>query len=93
MAGVGGSDVTAAGGFYAHWFSQPATFAPFAWAGGLGLYAMARGRRVKGVQGRGWWLLAGVLAGVAHLTRADGVLVLVVGVWVWLLEIGDWEIK
>jgi hypothetical protein len=43
----------------------------------------------------GWWLVAGVMAGVAHLTRADGVLLLVVGGWVWLLAVGrlgDWEI-
>ena len=93
---------TAAGGFYAHWFSQPSTFAPFAWAGGLGLYAMAQGSRLvpsadsgqalsesegeAGEQGRTvWWLVAGVMAGVAHLTRADGVLLLLVGGWVGLL--------
>jgi 4-amino-4-deoxy-L-arabinose transferase-like glycosyltransferase len=80
---------TVAGGFYAHWLSQPATFAPFAWAGGLGLYAMAQGSRgAKGWKRWVWWLLAGVMAGVAHLTRADGVLLLLVGVWVWLLGRG-----
>ena len=81
---------TAAGGFYAHWFSQPSTFAPFAWASGLGLYAMAQGSRGTSPhlqeQGRTvWWFVAGVMAGVAHLTRADGVLLLLVGGWVWLL--------
>jgi hypothetical protein len=86
---------TTAGGFYAHWFSQPATFAPFAWAGGLCLYALARGQRSRGAgeQRRlwAWWLVAGLMAGVAHLTRADGVLLLVVGVWVWLLTIESWH--
>lgn len=83
---------TAAGGFYAHWLSQPATFAPFAWAGGLGLLAMARGGLgMRG--GRLWWLLAGVMAGVAHLTRADGVLILAVGVWVIILEAGNWRVE
>jgi hypothetical protein len=85
---------TAAGGFYAHWFSQPSTFAPFAWAGGLGLYALAQGSggaegqgsRGAGEQGRlVWWGVAGVMAGVAHLTRADGVLLLLVGGWIWFL--------
>ena len=92
---------TAAGGFYAHWFSQPSTFAPFAWAGGLGLYALAQGsrsgeRKAEGQRRWIWWLLAGIMAGVAHLTRADGVLVMLVGVWVIILEIGrleDWKIS
>ncbi len=84
---------TAAGGFYAHWFSQPSTFAPFAWAAGLGLYALARGRLGDWEIGRLWWLIAGMMAGVAHLTRADGVLVLLVGVWVVILQTRDWRLE
>ena len=88
---------TAAGGFYAYWFSQPSTFAPFAWAGGLGLYALAQGSMGTQLHLRGgrrwvWWLVAGAMAGMAHLTRADGVLLLLVGIWVIVLEIGNWRL-
>ena len=86
--------LTASGGFYNVFFNQPATFAPFAWAGGLCLLFQAFGsqRRVWY-----WWLLAGLTAGLAHLTRADGLLLLVVGILVgirdWRLEIGDWRLN
>lgn len=74
--------LTISGGFYTRFLNQPSTFAPFAWAGGLCLLflAFAQQRRAKK-----WWLLAGVMAGLAHLTRADGVLLLVVGIIVWFL--------
>jgi hypothetical protein len=68
--------LTAAGGFFAVYWNQPESFAPFAWAGSLCLLclALAEARRR-------WlyWFLAGVAAGVAHLTRADGLLLLLVG--------------
>ncbi len=69
---------TAAGSFYAAFLSQPSTFAPFAWAGGgcLLLLAMANRKRSTAY---GYWLGAGVLAGLAHLTRADGMLFLFLG--------------
>jgi hypothetical protein len=85
MAGL----LTAAGGFYAHFLSQPSTFAPFAWAGGGCLLALAIAANDKGLAGRRrWWLLAGLLAGLAHLTRADGLLLLAVGGLIWLK---DWR--
>lgn len=82
--------LTASGGFYNTFFNQPATFAPFAWAGGLCLLtlAWANGRRAMFC-----WTLAGALAGLAHLTRADGVLFLVVGTVVWWVEIGRLKFK
>jgi hypothetical protein len=92
--------LTAAGGFYAHFLSQPSTFAPFAWAGGGCLLALAladkdltgfkqrvanlSGLGWKNLSGLGWWLLAGLLAGLAHLTRADGLLLLGIGGLIWL---------
>ena len=73
---------TAFGGYYAAYLSQPTTFAPFAWAGGLGLLLLAR---VAHAQGQRWhWLAAGVLAGLAHLTRADGILFLPLAWLLWL---------
>jgi hypothetical protein len=67
--------LTAWGGYYAVYFGQPSTFAPYAWAGGLGLLLIGLASRR-----RDWrlWLGAGLLAGVGHLTRADGLLLLMV---------------
>jgi hypothetical protein len=76
---------TAAGSFYAAFLSQPSTFAPFALAGGGCLLVLAiihrrfdkSARFVKSL----WfyWLGAGILAGLAHLTRGDGLLFLFLG--------------
>jgi hypothetical protein len=72
---------TAAGGYYAAYWAQPTTFALFAWTGGGGLLALAWAQE----KGRArLWLLAGVAAGLAHLTRADGLLILLVAGLVWL---------
>ncbi|MCP5095644.1 MAG: hypothetical protein GY943_08845 [Chloroflexi bacterium] len=68
---------TASGGFYNNFYNQPSTFAPFAWCGCVCLWALARGSKVE--NGRYWWFLAGISAGLGHLTRADGVLLLIVG--------------
>ncbi|MGH2536707.1 MAG: hypothetical protein ACRDHL_04875, partial [Candidatus Promineifilaceae bacterium] len=76
----------AAGGYYAAFLGQTATFAPFAWAGGvallllgLGWCAADKGKTVAAGRVRALWLLAGVCAGLAHLTRADGVLLMLIG--------------
>ena len=55
-------------GFFLPVWSLPETFAPFAVFGALSLWAAGRGGR--------WSFVAGVCAGLAHLTRADGVLLL-----------------
>ncbi len=97
----------AVGGFYAAFVGQPSTFAPFAWAGGLGLFAlgMTTAYRSKSssydgqpqvmsiARQRLWWLIAGLMAGLAHLTRADGFLLLLVGLFVWVLEIISWPLS
>ena len=63
--------------FYAVYWVTPDTFAPFALAGALCLWALGRARGGGGM----WWdVLAGAGAGLAHLSRADGPLLLLVGV-------------
>lgn len=74
--------LTASGGFYLNFFGQPSTFAPFAWAGALCLLALARAN--DPASPTFWWFLAGTAAGAGHLTRADGLLLLIVGLIVWL---------
>jgi len=91
---------TATGSFYGAFLSQPTTFAPFAWSGGLCLlmlgiigasrfYSEVGAGIVKQAKRRPWlfWLLAGVFAGFAHLTRADGALLLLLALAIWLLEL------
>jgi hypothetical protein len=70
--------LTLLGGFFFPYWTLPETFAPFALVGSLVLWLAGRrmpgaGRRTRDV---GRWLLAGVLVGLAHLTRADGILLL-----------------
>jgi len=78
--------LTATGGFYATYFGQPTTFAPFAWAGGLCLLALAAAgeKSVSPIL----WFLGGVAAGLSHLTRADGLLFLAIGLFTWLAVLG-----
>jgi hypothetical protein len=60
-------------GFYAHVLVLPDNFTPFALAGSLCLWAAGRGLR----DGRpAWFGLAGLAAGLSHLARADGLLLL-----------------
>ncbi|MCI0578877.1 MAG: hypothetical protein L0332_09980 [Chloroflexi bacterium] len=82
---------TVAAGFYAAYLSQPTTFAPFALAGGGGLLAVGLAhRRAAGGElgGKTWWLwlAAGLAAGLAHLARADGVLLLLLGLAVLIFD-------
>ena len=75
--------LTASGGFYNNFYNQPATFAIFAWVGGLCLLALAKGSLINRW---GWWVIAGVMAGLGHLTRADGMLLVLVGGFIALFE-------
>ena len=71
-------------GFFVSFWGAIDTFTPYAFVGSLCLLtlglAVERGRLV-------WWVLAGVFAGLGHLTRADGMLLLILGVlmaiWLW----------
>lgn len=78
MAGL----ITLCGGFYARYWGTTDTFATYALVGGGGLLALALAwdalftyRRLRA----GLWLLAGLCAGLAHLARPDGLIVLIAG--------------
>jgi len=63
------------GGFFAARWGTMDTFAPYAFIGSLALLFIGLGMSAKQ---RNWlyWILAGVFAGLGHLTRADGLLLL-----------------
>ncbi len=82
--------LTISGGFYTRFLNQPSTFVPFAWAGGLCLLFLAFTQQRPAKK---WWFLAGLTAGLAHLTRADGALLMVAAGFVWLKEIRDWRLE
>lgn len=65
-------------GFYPVFWGTTDAFALYACIGALTLFAIARGVETNRLR---WWALAGAGAGLAHLTRADGVLLLAVTVW------------
>ena len=76
--------LTAAGGYYAAYWNQPTTFALFGLLAGGCLLALALAHS-HSRRAHGYWFLAGLSAGLAHLTRADGVLLLGIGgaIWIW----------
>ncbi|MCP4417855.1 MAG: hypothetical protein GY805_14620 [Chloroflexi bacterium] len=76
--------LTMSGGFYTRFLNQPSTFAPFAWAGGLFLFFLVIAQQKFPKR---YWFGAGLMAGLAHLIRADGLLLLGVAGIVWFLEI------
>lgn len=63
-------------GFFLAFFLTTDAFALYAWVGAATLFAIASARQAP-TSGR--WLLAGVLAALCHWIRADGLLMLVVG--------------
>ncbi len=63
-------------GFYLPFWTMPDAFAAFALAGSLSLIALGQG--LAGRERR-WFFLAGLGAGFGHLARADGLLLLLVG--------------
>jgi hypothetical protein len=69
-------------GFFLPYLLTIDAFALYAWLGALALFAFASANQLP--QGRRW-LLAGALAGLCHWTRADGALMLLVGVVAVLL--------
>lgn len=60
-------------GFFFPYWTLPETFAPFALFGSLALWLAGAG---YGMLDTGRWCVVGVLVGLAHLTRADGFLLL-----------------
>ena len=77
QAWLAGWLVLFSGFYFAEWTAID-TFAPFALAGAICLIALWRAAETADWR---WALGAGVAAGLAHLTRADGVLFLLVGVF------------
>lgn len=79
------------GGFFARFWGTIDTFAPIAVIGALGLYFLGHGldtlKQASPVARISFWLLAGGMAGLAHLTRPDGLLLLLTGwaVLFWML--------
>jgi hypothetical protein len=63
-------------GFFFPYWTLPETFAPFALAGSLALWLAGSPPLVDRWRESGRWLLVGALVGLAHLTRADGFLLL-----------------
>jgi 4-amino-4-deoxy-L-arabinose transferase-like glycosyltransferase len=68
-------------GFFMPYWIQPDTFALFGLIGAVTLILLGVGR-ARPERGRWMWAAAGLGSGLAHLTRADGVLFLIVGVCV-----------
>ncbi|MBI5669043.1 MAG: hypothetical protein HZC41_13645 [Chloroflexi bacterium] len=95
-------------GYYTRFWGAIDTFAPYAFVGSLCLVWMGlaltprpplphrEGKLERRTQSRFvYWTLAGAFAGLAHLTRADGVLLLIVGwaaiFWPWDRRVGAWH--
>ena len=81
--------ITLFGGFFARYWGATDTFAPYALIGSLclvltGLALQNRRGRHSGLRPYGLWLLCGIMAGLGHLTRADGLLLLIVA-WAAIL--------
>jgi hypothetical protein len=73
MAGL----ITLFSGFFFSYWTLPETFTPFALAGALALWLPSMARSADSRAGRRLLALAaGLLTGLAHLTRADGILLL-----------------
>ncbi len=72
------------GGLFAPFWTTTDTFALFGLAGSLALVAIGQGRATGGWR---WYALGGACSGLAHLARADGVLLvlvlLLVAFWPW----------
>ncbi|HET91549.1 MAG TPA: hypothetical protein ENN99_12555 [Chloroflexi bacterium] len=75
-------------GFFFPFWTLPETFAPFALFGGGALWLAGRGDREDGVSR---YVLTGALVGLAHLTRADGVVLLPVVALAPLLRSRAWS--
>jgi hypothetical protein len=78
LAWSAGLMVLFSGYFFPYW-TLPETFAPYALFGSLALWLAGCGRQNAGLKNVQRWLtglMVGLLVGLAHLTRADGILLL-----------------
>ena len=66
--------LTVFSGFFLAYWTNTDTFALYAVIGSLALWCIGKGRASQRLI---WWIAAGLLAGLAHLTRADGLLFLI----------------
>lgn len=66
--------LTLASPFYLRWWGTIDTFAPYAFFGALALLATSFASERRSTR---WFALAGALSGLCHLTRADGLLLLI----------------
>ena len=83
--GVLGALLVAFGGFYTPFWTTTDAFAPYGLVGAGALIAVGRGRETCDWR---WYALGGALSGLAHLARADGVLLLLVLIAVALWPCG-----
>lgn len=65
--------------FYIRWWGAIDTFAPYALVGSLALVGIGLGAERRSVR---WFAFAGAMCGLCHLTRADGLVMLIAGVLV-----------
>lgn len=83
------------GGFYTPFWTTTDTFALYGLVGSLALIAMGYGGERADWR---WYALSGALGGLAHLTRADGLLLVMVAVGVaflpvlWRRRAFDWSL-
>lgn len=68
--------MTLCSGFFFPYWTLPETFAPFALVGSLALWLAGNSPQENRWREAGRWLLTGALVGLAHLARADGILLL-----------------
>lgn len=77
-------------GFFVRFWGTTDTFAPYALVGSLALVFIGLAMTGNSRRMIVYWLLAGVFAGLGHLTRADGLLLLMVG-WLVILWPFGWR--
>lgn len=80
--------LTLFGGFFVRFWGQTDTFAPYGFAGSLALVFLGLAATSSTPNRMRFWFLGGLFAGLGHLTRADGVLLLLVGYLVILWPFG-----
>jgi 4-amino-4-deoxy-L-arabinose transferase-like glycosyltransferase len=78
--------LTLFGGYFVRFWGAMDTFTPYAFAGSLCMVTLALAVTREKL---GWWAAAGAFAALGHLTRADGLLLVIVGI---CLALWPWEV-